>query len=873
MASTSSSSSSSIHESIDPDLLNLLVTLINNHINSLISNPQSRKILSAKCTSNLEIHRHNSSDFNEQSVLSNLYWGIQNVEDAIELKCWKQIQTSEKMLQAPASLNENAITGGLSNAYLVCCAYFYLCMVGKMQADVLQVAVYFLQAVVVSPEVVRTELAPELYQTVVELCIEPLRPGLGDGFDGVVLGAKTFKAWLMYHQVISYGRSPLLMKRNSHEPKNTKACITSSSKSYHHHHQNVNLLMDDQSHQNSHAAIVEGSVSKKVYERSDIRRLQDLLMEDQSDTHSSCSGIIDFADDDFEVKWNQGCADKFSSSLGTLCVAADEQPEFWNCLEDHKEESTWENFQLSQREYFKGNSTRRDEFLFSGENSYRVEQAEIVQKVISKLCFSEGVRKREDDNDEEDDSTTAEITTVYEMLANKPGLKYSLLKDVILDQLLMALSTSKEQGVTRASVSVLSSIISSNRSVIDEIKKKGLNLNDLAKALKKDVYEAAVLIYLINPSPNEIKTLELMPSLVKIICSPGCSKSGLKSLPVTPQSASLIIIQVLVTAFDYSTNNTHLAAIVLPKVISCLVNVPRKGKLEEIMSLAAILVKCMRFDGKCRRHILQFTPSSPFVSLILSNHNHAILAGLEFYHELLKMPRSSSISLLQKLREEGGINIVCVLMLAIQQTQQKYKLLAASLLLQLDVLEESVDKILNTEVAIQTLMELVTFEENMDAHKLAASILSNIGGTYAWSGEPYTIAWLVKKAGLNSILHKNTIKNIDWSDEMLQENMTEIWCGKVARHILKLGNPVFYALKDGLRSKNTKISRDCLTTIAWIGCEIVKGPDDLRILACDILLSTIEQYVHPGMGLEERLLACLCIYNYTFGRGMLSHPL
>ncbi|KAJ0953431.1 hypothetical protein HanRHA438_Chr00c85g0863131 [Helianthus annuus] len=233
---------------------------------------------------------------------------------------------------------------------------------------------------------------------------------------------------------------------------------------------------------------------------------------------------------------------------------------------------------------------------------------------------------------------------------------------------------------------------------------------------------------------------------------------------------------------------------------------------------------------------------------------------------IYKIYRSTSISLLHKLREEGGMDIMCVLLLAIQQTQQEYKLLAASLLLQLDVMEESVDKVLNREVAIQTLLESVTCEENSDAQELAAFILSNIGGTFAWTGEPYTIAWLVKKAGLNSILHKNTVKHIDWSDDMLQENGTEIWCGKVARHIIKLGNPVFYALKDGLKCKNKRISRDCLTTIAWIGCEIVKGPDDLRCLACDILLSTIELYVHPGMELEERLLACLCMYNYTFGR-------
>ncbi|KAJ0602906.1 putative [Myosin heavy-chain] kinase transcription factor WD40-like family [Helianthus annuus] len=899
MASTSSSSSSSTSSlSIDLHLLQYLVTLINNHITTLISNPKSRKLLHAKCASNL----NNSFGFSEQAILSNLYWGIQNVEDAIESRNQKFVKTSERALQAPASLNENGTTGGVSNEYLVCCAYFYLCLLWKVKGDEVQVALHFLQALVVAPGVVRGELAPELYRAVVESCIAPLRPGLGDGLDGVKWGAASCKAWLMYYQVVSYGRSPLLLKHKVQEVRNTKACSTSSSIMYQHHHQNFkrvhpidpqqsahadiikleapvsnkvsessgikrlqDLLLEENYEQNTHVAIVESSVLKKVSENSGTKRLQDLLMEDQSYSPSLRSATSDCADDGFE-----GYEDEFDRTLRTMRVAADEQPEttftmskspfFRNCLDDDKEELAWEQY---SGEY----STARDEFLFSGENSYRVEQAEIVQKVISKLCFSEGLKKPDDDDDD-DDSTTVEITTVYEMLANKPGLKYALLKDVILDQLLMALSTSKEQGVTRASISILSSIVSSNPSVIDEIKKKGLNVNDLANALKRDVYEAAVLIYLIKPSPNELKTLELMPILVKIVCSSRSSKSGVKSLSVSPHSASLMIIQVLVTAFDHSTNNAHLAAIISPKVISCLVNVPRKGSLEEVTSLAAILVKCMRFDGQCRCHVLQFTPISPFVSLILSNHKHAILVGLEFFHEILRMPRSTSISLLHKLREEGGMDIMCVLLLAIQQTQQEYKLLAASLLLQLDVMEESVDKVLNREVAIQTLLESVTCEENSDAQELAAFILSNIGGTFAWTGEPYTIAWLVKKAGLNSILHKNTVKHIDWSDDMLQENGTEIWCGKVARHIIKLGNPVFYALKDGLKCKNKRISRDCLTTIAWIGCEIVKGPDDLRCLACDILLSTVEQYVHPGMEVEERLLACLCMYNYTFGRGM-----
>lgn len=226
MASSSSSSSSSLHthrhESINPNLLRLLVTLINNHVSSLLSNSKSRKLILAKLTSYLDNTRNEDSfDFSEQSVVSNLYWGIHNAEDGIEMKCGKSVHTSEKMLQAPASLSENGTTAGISNSYLICCAYFYLCLIRKVQGDEIQVAVHFLQAMVVAPEVVRAELAPEIYRKVVEKCIVPLRCGAGmrDGFDVVKWGAMSYKAWLMYHQVISYGRSPLLMKNESCETR------------------------------------------------------------------------------------------------------------------------------------------------------------------------------------------------------------------------------------------------------------------------------------------------------------------------------------------------------------------------------------------------------------------------------------------------------------------------------------------------------------------------------------------------------------------------------------------------------------------------------------------------------------------------------
>lgn len=50
---------------------------------------------------------------------------------------------------------------------------------------------------------------------------------------------------------------------------------------------------------------------------------------------------------------------------------------------------------------------------------------------------------------------------------------------------------------------------------------------------------------------------------------------------------------------------------------------------------------------------------------------------------------------------------------------------------------------------------------------LSASILSTLGGTFAWTGEPYTVAWLLRKVGLSSD-HQNMIKSFDWFDQSLQ---------------------------------------------------------------------------------------------------------
>ncbi|KAI8004081.1 putative E3 ubiquitin-protein ligase LIN-1 [Camellia lanceoleosa] len=1000
MASTSSSSSHD-HERPNTESIQAVVASINQHINEFLADAKTRKSVKSKCGSKLKIQKREFFEFSEHSVLSNLYWGIENIEAAIQSKRPQEkshrLRNSEQMLQVPALINEHGVTAGISNHYLICCSYFYLSVARKLQGDDWQVALHFLQAVLVSPRLVQRQFLPNLCNSLFLMSVTSEREigglklaSLMD-FDEDETGeamrnmARRYKACLTYYQVMSYGettrwnsgcRDVAFATDESQSFTNGESSGTESSnlqecgnslltdchpeklhpidpEEYITHNMakesKVSDIMECQEHIEA-LKFFDQVHSEEVRGSSNIKCLQELLTESQSDTPISEDSYNSGSDDEDEI---EVYADTSETSKRTVVNADDPQPEIsdqklvlpcstsgqeyaislpraprnqahakvneeyitnflsgrsyrsfsalelsifelrgmdsctlWNChmeegttrrrlhqqdlqIFNHLTSTALKNYQLAQMHHQRSIKSRQNPYSQKNPNEVclRTEKGSeneligILEKAISKLCFSEGLGTCYEDY-------TQEVVKMYEMLSNKRGVKYTLLKDIILDQLLTAISTSKEVGVIRASVSILSSLVSGNKAVIQDMNKNGLQLCDLASALKRNVHEAAILIHLINPPPTEIKTLELLPTLAEVVCTSNSYKGGLASLLPTPPVASLMIIEVLVTAFDYATNNMHLAAINSPQVLSGLLEVPRNNNLEDFTSLATILVRCMKFDGKCRKYIARSTPVAPFISLLRSNQERGKFIALEIFHEILRMPRSSATNLLQQIRKEGSINNMNILLLLIQQSQPQYKLLAANLLLQLDTLEDSPGKSTYREEAVETLLRSLTCEEDSAMQQLSAFLLSNLGGTYSWTGEPYTVAWLLKKTGLTSPHYRNMIRNFNWLDKSLQDSGIDTWCSKITRSVTKIGEPVFHALEKGLKSRIKKVSRDCLTATAWIGCEIARIPDDLRCTASEILLSEVEQFLHPGFELEDRLLACLCIYNYASGKGM-----
>ncbi|VVA96755.1 unnamed protein product [Arabis nemorensis] len=851
----------SCNENPPHDSIRAIVVSINDYILGVISDQEEWISLKQKCITMLNIEEENSTLFefsSEQSALSNLYWGIESIEassiqdEYSEEEKMSRLRNSERMLQMPALLDEQGTTSsGVPNTILVSFSYFYLSIVSYLQGDSLQPTLHFLQSVLVSPDIVRTDIAPELCESIFFTC------GVSKSDDEIREIARKYKYRATYYQVMSYGD---INEKPLRKPK-------------------------------KYGQEVFAAIGHSVAEKLELSETCEKLLQYQN-LHS-----VDLQEDELNDIFNKIKASrKIEKSANSYSPCLD-----WNLQEDYNPEiredigtDTLANiFHVSQRQaHKKANKTYNEDSLASSSHSFigsfnrsifdiQAQQSKTIEDVSSlrqleleemsvfghKGCINfEGMRKnlqtKKRGNGLEtrsrrarrmdlwkniqylikgllgnaDEKYVSEVTMIYQMLNGKQGVKYSMLKDVILDQLLTAISSSEEKTVIKASMTALTKIISVNTTALEEIKRKGLNLSHLANALKQNVQEAAILIYLIKPSPTEIKSLELLPALVDVVASTSSVSSCYTFRPssslLTPPAASLMIIEVLITAFDHATNTMHLAAISSPSVLCGLLDVAKCGNSGEFISLASILVKCMQFDGLNRKYIYQHTRVAPFAHLLQSKNREEMFIALQFLHE------------------------------------GDHKLFAADILLQLNSLDSPPESKKFRNEATRALLDAVTYIEDSHIQFLSTFILSNIGGTYSWTGEPYTSAWLMKRGGLTSMSHMNMIRNINWSDECLQDPGIDGWCCKISRRVSETGKATFCGLQEGLKSKNKSVSKACLIAIAWLSIEISKGPNSLKYSACEVLLDEISQFLHPGLELEERLLACICIYNFSSGKGI-----
>ncbi|KAH9320860.1 hypothetical protein KI387_015499 [Taxus chinensis] len=487
------------------------------------------------------------------------------------------------------------------------------------------------------------------------------------------------------------------------------------------------------------------------------------------------------------------------------------------------------------------------------------------EQAVCILCTSDEIKECEE--------AVLTIKYLWADLENKTEAESALLRAAVVDQLMEILLASRVEDVLRAAICILSVLVIREKFIVHYILKNDPELcfvTDILKRMK--IYEAAILLYLLEPSAIQMKTLELLPILVEVIYNGNHYVNGPISLPWMPSAVAVMMIEILVASFDYLTNDSHLQVIISLNILPGLLDILKSENMEVRVAAAFVLTQCMRSDGTCRHYISQRTPMASIVQLLHTANRRCRSVALEFIAEVICLQRNSfMVGILRQIQQQGVFSSMHILMAYIQQIPLEYQPLPAGLILQLDMLADSQGQSLFREEAVEVLLAALSCKESISAQISSAAVLSSLAGRFTYIGEPSTVAWLVKKAGLSWAKQKYISGDLDCLDHGMQEEDTDAvcWSNKIAKKIMLSGTPVFEALKKGLKSNVSEIARDCLITVAWLGYELsTMQRNRLRPIARDIILPEIVTFMQPGIELEERVLASLSLYNYTAGSGM-----
>lgn len=218
---------------LDLASIHSLISQVNHHLNHLLSHPIARDSLHHKSRAILSTSTSPSNSFQiaDQSVLSSLYYGIKSAEVAAQCNSADEknsrLLDSEKMLQLPALQEEEGNSDGVDNRLVVSLAYFYLSLLKKLQGDRWQMTIHFLQSVSVHSQLVRTDLAPALWESVFGVCAPSAGRMVGEESDDMAkCQARRYKSWLMYYQVVSYGDTTPWIRNCYPGPNNHESVST-----------------------------------------------------------------------------------------------------------------------------------------------------------------------------------------------------------------------------------------------------------------------------------------------------------------------------------------------------------------------------------------------------------------------------------------------------------------------------------------------------------------------------------------------------------------------------------------------------------------------------------------------------------------------
>jgi hypothetical protein len=195
--------------------------------------------------------------------------------------------------------------------------------------------------------------------------------------------------------------------------------------------------------------------------------------------------------------------------------------------------------------------------------------------------------------------------------------------------------------VLRVAVFLLAELASRDDAVVQTLTRVDSDVDCLAALFKKGLAEAAVLICLLSPAPEQLVEMDLAEALVATIRRGG-DEDPLK-MCVSPKAASVILLsQILVEAAgatDSSTSPVPRSALLSERFIRSLAASLEAEPVEERLAAMRILLRCIWEDGPCRSSIAEKASLSAVLDAFHTVGDADKIDIVRFLYELLKLKK------------------------------------------------------------------------------------------------------------------------------------------------------------------------------------------------------------------------------------------
>ncbi|XP_031407386.1 putative E3 ubiquitin-protein ligase LIN-1 isoform X2 [Punica granatum] len=484
-----------------------------------------------------------------------------------------------------------------------------------------------------------------------------------------------------------------------------------------------------------------------------------------------------------------------------------------------------------------------------------------LKPYISCLCTSENLQECEE--------AVLAIAKTWKDTKGDPALHSHLCRATVVNGLVEILSASLDRDVLRASIYLLSELISVDESIGETLTSVDSDFDCLAALLKNGLFEAIVLINQLRPSFTQLSANDFVPSLVQSILNNYECSDDFKLL-VEPKDAALAMLEQILMGGDEGERTVNTLNLISADAISGLIKC--MDKVEQRQSVISILLCCIQADKSCRNLIATRIEVSSVLELFHVGDDTARGICINFLSELVHLDRRTVCNqILQIIKDEGAFSTMHTLLVYLQMAPMEQQPTIAALLLQLDLLVEPRKMSIYREEAVDALIEALQKKDFPNSQIMAIKALLHLSGRLTASGNHCTEAWLLKVAGFeqpyNALVRaEKWIEHENKSAEKLEEEekASATWERRVAFVLCNHEKgSIFKALEECLKSNSIEIAKSCLVVGTWLIYMLSLLPDTgVRDVARKSLLDEFINILQSSKNLEEKILASLALKTF-----------